>query len=55
MADLASWLAMGGYAPFIWPAYAVTAVVLVALLWSSLRMLNRRAAELARLEEARRR
>ena len=28
---------MGGYAAFVWPAYGVTAVILVGLLWLSLR------------------
>ena len=32
-----SFFEMGGYAVFVWPAYAVTAVVLVGLLWLSLR------------------
>jgi len=30
-------LDMGGYGLFVWPAYAITAVVLVGILWASLR------------------
>ena len=36
---------MGDYGAFIWPAYAVTALVLGGLLWSSLRE-GRRQREL---------
>jgi heme exporter protein D len=28
---------MGGYGAFIWPAYLVTAAVMVGILWASLR------------------
>jgi len=28
MTGLADWLAMGGYAGFVWPAYAIAAAVL---------------------------
>ena len=34
---LASWLAMGGYAAFVWPAYGITAVVLAGLAFHSWR------------------
>ena len=40
---------MGGYAVFVWPAYAVAAVALIGLLVQSLRDLRKRAAELAAL------
>jgi len=42
-------LAMGGYAQFVWPAYALAAVVLVGLLAISLRQLRKAEAELAAL------
>jgi len=45
---MAEYLAMGGYAAFVWPAYGVTLVALVAILWSSLaslRAAERRAAQ----------
>jgi heme exporter protein D len=34
---VSTFLEMGGYGAFIWPAYLVTAAVMVALLWTSLR------------------
>jgi heme exporter protein D len=40
---MADYLAMGGYAVFVWPAYGVTLLALVGLLYTSLRSL--RAAE----------
>ena len=30
---LANWLAMGGYAVFVWPAYGVATAVLGGLAW----------------------
>ena len=49
MASIETFLAMGGYAGFIWPAYAVAAAVLACLLVLSLRTLRRREAALALL------
>ena len=31
MSTIAHWLAMGGYAAFVWPAYGLTAIVLGGL------------------------
>jgi heme exporter protein D len=45
-----TFLDMGGYGAFVWPAYGVTALVLVAVLIASLRALWRREAALAALE-----
>lgn len=45
-----SFLDMGGYGGFVWPAYGVTAVVLVGLLVASLRALRKRQAALDALE-----
>ena len=42
-----SFFAMGGYAVFVWPAYALAAAVLVVLLLASLRRLRRTEADLA--------
>jgi heme exporter protein D len=42
--------AMGGYAAYIWPAYGVAALILAGIVVESLIGLNRRRAELARLE-----
>jgi heme exporter protein D len=44
-----TFLAMGGYAQFVWPAYALAAVVLVCLLALSLRQLRKAEAELSAL------
>ena len=41
---------MGGYGAFVWPAYGVTAAVLLALLVDSLRRLKAGQRALARLE-----
>jgi heme exporter protein D len=51
MGVMSSFFAMGGYAVFVWPAYAVVAIVLVALLVSSLGGLRRNEAVLRALEE----
>ena len=50
MSGLSEFLAMGGYAEFVWPAYAVAAVVLVAVYCASRRALERAEAELAAIE-----
>ena len=49
---MSSFFAMGGYAAFVWPAYAIVAVVLVGLLVLSIRVLRRNEATLRLLEEA---
>jgi heme exporter protein D len=36
-ADISHYLAMGGYAAFVWPAYGVALVVLGGLAWHSWR------------------
>jgi heme exporter protein D len=46
---ITTYLAMGGYAPFVWPAYALAAIVLVGVLALSLRALRKTEAELAAL------
>ena len=48
--DLASFLAMGGYADYVWPAYGVTVLVLAGLLAWSLAAYRRRQRELERLQ-----
>ena len=40
---MAAYFAMGGYAAFVWPAYGITILALLGILWSSLAAL--RAAE----------
>ena len=46
---MAQYFAMGGYAAYIWPAYALTLAALIGVLWTSLaalRAAERRAAAL---------
>lgn len=50
---MASFFEMGGYAGYVWPAYAVTAVVMGALLVASLRTLRNRETEFRLLQQAR--
>ena len=44
-----TFIAMGGYAGFVWPAYALAAILLVGLVVVSLRQLRKVEAELAAL------
>jgi len=55
MEAVSTFLDMGGYAATVWPAYGVTAAILIGLLVQSLRALTRRKAELAVLEAQRER
>ena len=41
MDNLLEFLQMGGHASYIWPAYGLVTVVLLALFFSSLRFANR--------------
>lgn len=43
---------MGGYAAFVWPAYGLTAVVMAAVLWATLRRLRRTEQELKHYQGA---
>lgn len=52
MDGISAFLAMGGYGQFVWPAYAVAAIVLVGLLVSSLVRLRREERALDRLSAA---
>ncbi|MEO5373758.1 MAG: heme exporter protein CcmD [Alphaproteobacteria bacterium] len=52
MDALGDFFGMGGYAGFIWPSYAVTAVVLGGLVVASVRSLRAREAELQSLQAA---
>jgi heme exporter protein D len=49
---MAKFLEMGGYAVYVWPSFAMAAVVMVGLLVTSLRTLRAREAVLKRLEAA---
>ena len=49
MVEVQTFLAMGGYAPFIWPAFGITVVVLLAVAVFSRRSLKSKEAILASL------
>jgi heme exporter protein D len=53
MDRVSDFLAMGGYARYVWPAFAVTALVLVGLLVQSLAAYRARRRELERLQPQR--
>ncbi|HLO78529.1 MAG TPA: heme exporter protein CcmD [Magnetospirillum sp.] len=53
MESLTSFLAMGGYGGFVWPAYALTVVVLAAVVVASIRAARAREAELEQLQKMR--
>ncbi len=50
---MSEYLAMGGHAAFVWSAYAVATIVMVAMLLTSLRSLRRQQQAVRLLEEAR--
>ncbi len=54
MESLSEFFAMGGYAPYIWPAYLIAAVILVTLLGLSIRDLRRNESLLKTLRAERR-
>tara|TARA_Y100000031_G_C8039571_1_gene301043 strand:- start:147 stop:329 length:183 start_codon:yes stop_codon:yes gene_type:complete len=49
MESLAAFFDMGGYGVYIWPGYALTAVVLVGMLVASIRFLRSNEARLQAL------
>ncbi len=53
MDAIAQYLAMGGYARFVWPAYAVAAVVLVGMAVQSYRAWRRQQSLWSALEATR--
>jgi heme exporter protein D len=48
-----NWLAMGGYAGFVWPAYGVAAIVMGGLALYSWRRHRQSGDALARLQQPR--
>ena len=50
MTAFTEWLAMGGYAVFVWPAYGLAAVVLGGLSLYNWRQHRRSAVDLDRLQ-----
>jgi heme exporter protein D len=53
MSGIMSFLAMGGYAAYVWPAYGVAGAVLAWMTLDSLVSYRRRRRELAALEPQR--
>jgi heme exporter protein D len=47
---LLEFLAMGGYAAYVWPAFGLATTVLAVLLWNSIARLKSREATLRALE-----
>jgi len=54
MDKIAAFFDMGGRAAYVWPAYGLTAIVLIGILVASVRSLRARDRELERLEGRRR-
>ena len=52
MDAIREYLSMGGYAAFVWPAFGVTAIVMVALLVASIRGLRKERRTLELMESA---
>ncbi|MCP5365449.1 MAG: heme exporter protein CcmD [Hyphomicrobiales bacterium] len=50
MAEVLNFLQMGGYAMFVWGAFGITAIVLIALLVLSARSARRKQSLLAQLQ-----
>ena len=53
MEALNEFLAMGGYAAFVWPAYGLTAVVMIGIVVSGWRGLVRERQILEKLQQQR--
>jgi heme exporter protein D len=54
MDRLSDFLAMGGYGAYVWAAYLIAAVVMLALLVGSLRSLRTQESRLEALRQSRR-
>lgn len=48
---MSDYLAMGGYAAFVWPAYGLSAIVMIGLAVSGWRSLKARERDLAKLKD----
>ena len=53
MQQLTGYLAMGGYAAYVWPAYGVTTIVMAGLVVQTVRRYRRAQRELAELQRDR--
>ncbi|MEQ8265954.1 MAG: heme exporter protein CcmD [Parvibaculum sp.] len=47
---MTDFLHMGGYAAFVWPAYGLTALVILGLIWRSIADYRRQTALAEKLE-----
>ena len=52
MDAITEFLEMGGYGAYVWPAFAITTAIMIAMLWSTLRALRVNEAALAALQAA---
>jgi heme exporter protein D len=52
---LLTFIAMGGYAAFVWPAYAAAASIMAILWWTSMSSYRRRHRALETLQASRQR
>ena len=50
MSAINDYLAMGGYAAFVWPAYAVATLVIGGISWQSWRRYRSSTAQLDRVQ-----
>ena len=53
MSALREYLAMGGYAAFVWPAYGLTVIMLCGLAWQSWRRYRESIGRIDRLQRRR--
>lgn len=53
MADLTAFFAMGGHGGYVWPAYGLAVLVLVALLVASIRALRKQERDLETIQSLR--
>jgi heme exporter protein D len=53
MENFSEYLHMGGYATFVWPAYALGAAGLIGILWLSVKSWKAREDEFAKLKASR--
>lgn len=51
--SFSEFMAMGGYAVYVWPAFGITAAVMIVMLWASWRALKAREAALEKLDRRR--
>ena len=51
--SFSEFLAMGGYAAYVWPAFGITAAVMIVMLWASRRALKAHEAALEKLDRRR--